>query len=67
MTKLRAFNGFYINAYDITTNTGKTVYFDQLEYRFPSILLIQTTDDKNDLCTHHIVIHYESRVRFLQI
>ena len=44
-TKLRASNGFYIKTYDTPTNTGKTVYFNQIKYRFPSILLTQTTDD----------------------
>ena len=69
MTKLRASNVFYIKAYDIPTNKGKTAFFNQLKYRFSSILSTQTTenDEKNDVCTHHIVIHNASRVRFLQI
>ena len=46
MTKIRASNGFYIKAYDIPTNTGKTAYFNQLKYKFPSILLTQTTNDE---------------------
>ena len=39
MSQLRQSNGFYIKAYNIPNNTAKTVYFNQLKYRFPSIKL----------------------------
>ena len=68
MSKLRTSKGFCIKAYDIPSNTVKTTYFNRLKYRFPRIFLTQTIDDeKKYCCTHHIVIHNESRVRFFQI
>ena len=55
MSQLRASKGFYIKANNVPINTVKTAYFNRLKYRFPLILLTQTTDDeKNDCCTHHI-------------
>ena len=64
MSQLRPSKGFYIKAYNIPINTNKTVYFNRLKYRFPSITLTKATDDdeKNDSCTHNIVIQNESRV-----
>ena len=50
MSQLRASKKFYIKAYNVPINTVKTACFNRLKYRFPSILLIQTTDDeKNEL------------------
>ena len=64
MSQLRPSKGFYIKAHNIPIDTDKTVYFNRLKYRFPSIILIQTTDndEKSDCCTHHIVIQNKSRV-----
>ena len=57
LSQLRASKGFYIKAYNISINTVITVYFNRLKYRFPAILLTQTTyDEKNDCCTHRIEI-----------
>ena len=68
MSQSRPTKGYYINVDNIPIKTDKTVYFNWLKFRFPSILLNQTTenDEKNDCYTHHIVIQNESRVSFFK-
>ena len=64
MSQLRAASkGFYIQAYNIPTNTFKTVYFNRLKDKFHSILLTEIADEeKRDRCTHHLAIQNQKRV-----
>ena len=67
MSELRASKSFYLKAYNLPLNTFKSIAFNRLKYKFPTILITQSVNEENvakDRCTHHIVIQYESRVIF---
>ena len=66
MSQLRASKCFYIKAYTIPIYSLKSVYFNRLKNKFPSILLTQTVEELNsDHWLHHIAIQTEKRVSFL--
>ena len=60
MSQLRAYKGFYIKAYNVPINSVKTAYFNRLKYRFPSILLTQTTDDEK-MITALIILKFKTK------